>query len=57
METVKLYSLDEVCKILNVCYSTGRKLRDQIPGAVRLGGRTKWTEDGIQRFIKSCEVR
>jgi hypothetical protein len=57
MDDLKLYSLDEVCRILRVCRSTGLKLRDKIPGALKIGNRYFYPEEGIKQFISSCEVK
>ena len=54
---MKLISISEVAQKLGVSDKTARKLKDELPGAVRILGRTKYREDAILDFITNGGCR
>lgn len=49
---MNLLSLSEVARRLGVSDKTARQFKSELPGAVRVGQRVKYTEDAIADFIR-----
>lgn len=52
IKSMNLLSLSQVAVRLGVSEATLRQFKNELPGAVRVGLRTKWTEESIAEFIQ-----
>ncbi len=49
---MRLLTLSEVAQRFGLSAKTIRQFKNELPGAVRVGRRVKYSEDGVAEFIR-----